>query len=411
MGDATTWFSRNLAIAGFSEHASAFTTCKELIDNAVDASRATDQQRVCISIEAIGSDVVKICCKDWGSGFTQAALEALSNLFVSTKNDTCTSTGKFGIGLKLVLLSSLKQTGQPVEVYGKTFGIKLTMKDSSIEIADFQNIHASPNSFSTSIIVYSISHDIEALQERVHAYLAELAESLPCWNFLLSGTAVTVPKVDAVFYTDQILTCSAYFCPGASDNKKLEICRSVNFVPLIFNGTDCCLLAGAVASLTQCAASLGLKELRNPGVSDLHAQISCQSESGSWGKLRIRINANLNVDKCQYVSLAKNALVADAELSASVNRAVSKVLARAKRRWPKQLQSLADAGRHAAFKIYIPALAESFANIFTKSTSQEMRMKVEELLGLSNVAGEDFKEKMIERVTAKIKESIPKQKL
>ena len=411
MADAASWFTKNLAIAGFSDHASAFTTCKELIDNAVDASRSTEKQRVSVYIEELGSGVVKISCEDWGSGFTQTALEALSNLFVSTKNDTCVSTGKFGIGLKLVLLSSLKLTGQPVEVNGKTFAVKLVLQDSAIEIVDFQNTVDLPNAFSTRITVYSISHDVEALINQVHAYLIDLAESLPCWNFYFSGKQVTAPKVEAVSYRDPIVSCSVYFLPGVTDNRKVEISRSVNSVPLIFNGTDCCIMSGAIASLTQCAPSIGLRDLRNPGVSELHAQVGCQCDSGDWGKIKLRIDVSLPVDKCVYVSLAKNALVADADLSACVNRVVSKALARTKRRWPNQLQSLADAGRQAALKIHIPALAESFADIFARSTSEEMRLKVEELLDLGNVAGEDFREKMIERVTAKIISSLPKHKL
>jgi len=412
MSDAATgWFARNLAIAGFSEHTAAFTTCKELIDNAVDASRVSGGHKVNLILEQLTPDLVKISCEDWGTGFSQANLDSLSDLFNSTKVDDCISAGKFGIGLKLILLSSIKLTGQPVEITGLDFSVILTLTNSKIDFVEFRHFSPAPDSPSTRITVFSNSADPEDLKFRVSSYLSELAQSFPTWKFLLSGAAIERHAGEVVEFQDTRFLCSLEILPGCPEKKKFEIVRLINSTPLIFNGAECALLSGAIAGLAQSAPSLGVSDLSNPGVSrSSQAELGCQG-LGAWGRLRLRVDVSLTAEACEYASLAKTALAPNPDLAAGVTRAVSKTLARAKRRWPAQLKSLADAGRQAALKIHIPALAESLAGIFGRAKSSEVRQKVEELMGFGNLAGVEFEEALVLRITARLKSGLRKTKL
>ena len=100
------WISSNLSLTGFTLSQAAFMTCKELIENALDATSSCSQPSVGLHIES-GAECLEISCSDNGSGFGVDSIESLHTVFQSTPavgGDV--RTGKFGIGLKAIAMMS-----------------------------------------------------------------------------------------------------------------------------------------------------------------------------------------------------------------------------------------------------------------------------------------------------------------
>ncbi|VWU50243.1 DNA topoisomerase VI, b subunit, putative [Hepatocystis sp. ex Piliocolobus tephrosceles] len=132
------FFFKNLSVTGFHEENALFMTVKELFDNSVDAlsnNKIRDSENVCnnnnnldsnniddinnirkkkkkkieILIKEYNKDLsfYEIICRDNGEGIEIKDLEKFSDFFLTSKEKDKTS-GKFGIGLKTILLYSFK---------------------------------------------------------------------------------------------------------------------------------------------------------------------------------------------------------------------------------------------------------------------------------------------------------------
>ncbi|SOV18281.1 DNA topoisomerase VI, b subunit, putative [Plasmodium gaboni] len=122
------FFFKNLSVTGFYEENALFMTVKELFDNSVDAlynkdkddnvdtEKDLDEKKIKIknkNIEIIVEEYdkslsyYKIICRDNGKGSKIKDLEKFSEIFLTSK-DKCSTSGKFGIGLKSILLYSFK---------------------------------------------------------------------------------------------------------------------------------------------------------------------------------------------------------------------------------------------------------------------------------------------------------------
>ncbi|SBT36862.1 hypothetical protein POVWA2_033930 [Plasmodium ovale wallikeri] len=108
------FFFKNLSVTGFYEENALFMTVKELFDNSIDAvcskkGNEKKEKRIEILIKEYNknSSLYEIMCRDNGEGAEIKDLEKFSEMFLTSK-ENCRTTGKFGIGLKTILLYSFK---------------------------------------------------------------------------------------------------------------------------------------------------------------------------------------------------------------------------------------------------------------------------------------------------------------
>ncbi|KJP87950.1 hypothetical protein AK88_02384 [Plasmodium fragile] len=105
------FFFKNLSVTGFSEDNALFMTVKELFDNSIDAlcSVKGKGKEVQILIREYKKELslYEIVCRDNGEGAEIKDLEKFSEIFLTSKDESKTG-GKFGIGLKTILLYSFK---------------------------------------------------------------------------------------------------------------------------------------------------------------------------------------------------------------------------------------------------------------------------------------------------------------
>lgn len=105
------FFYKNLTVAGFYEENALFMTVKELFDNSIDAlsNLKIEEKKVEIVVKEHNRDLsfYEIICRDNGEGIKIKDLENFGEMFLTSK-ENCKTTGKFGIGLKTILLYSFK---------------------------------------------------------------------------------------------------------------------------------------------------------------------------------------------------------------------------------------------------------------------------------------------------------------
>ncbi|CAA9988886.1 DNA topoisomerase 6 subunit B, putative [Plasmodium knowlesi strain H] len=105
------FFFKNLSVTGFCEENALFMTVKELFDNSIDALSSVKGKgkEVQIIIREYKKELslYEIVCRDNGEGAEIKDLEKFSEIFLTSKDESKTS-GKFGIGLKTILLYSYK---------------------------------------------------------------------------------------------------------------------------------------------------------------------------------------------------------------------------------------------------------------------------------------------------------------
>lgn len=106
------FFYKNLTVTGFYEENALFMTVKELFDNSVDALsnlKTGEEKKIEILIKEHNKDLsfYEIVCRDNGEGIKIKDLENFGEMFLTSK-EKCKTTGKFGIGLKTILLYSFK---------------------------------------------------------------------------------------------------------------------------------------------------------------------------------------------------------------------------------------------------------------------------------------------------------------
>ncbi|VUZ96806.1 DNA topoisomerase 6 subunit B, putative [Plasmodium vivax] len=105
------FFFKNLSVTGFCEENALFMTVKELFDNSIDALSSVKGKgkEVQILIREYKKELslYEIVCRDNGEGAEIKDLEKFSEIFLTSKGERKTG-GKFGIGLKTILLYSFK---------------------------------------------------------------------------------------------------------------------------------------------------------------------------------------------------------------------------------------------------------------------------------------------------------------
>ncbi|CRG94014.1 DNA topoisomerase VI, b subunit, putative [Plasmodium gallinaceum] len=110
------FFYKNLSVTGFYEENALFMTVKELFDNSIDSLaniKDEEEKKKKKKIEILINEYNKnlsfyeIICRDNGGGIQIKDLESFAEMFLTSK-DKSKTCGKFGIGLKTILLYSYK---------------------------------------------------------------------------------------------------------------------------------------------------------------------------------------------------------------------------------------------------------------------------------------------------------------
>ena len=452
MDTATAWFAKHLSIAGFSESFAAFTTFKELVDNGVDASRCSPLKRIIVRIDSSLADGItnstKTCpfftisVSDYGKGFTPDCVEALTGLFGTTKHDS-EAIGKFGVGLKLITLSSHKQTGKPVVIETPSFRLSLRVVKDGIDIdglvakglarsANEEDPAGSLERVSTTITAAVKCPDYSVLVRHAKRYISELSFNLVGWDLKLfvDGSEVPLDVLEptmmmGVTDANRLVHANLEIFPRREDpldqsnepsessddsdeprrsptkttTVRILIIRSVNSVPLIYNGAECSIQSASIAALTQAIASLGIQSISPAHPTDgdrLVATAKAEAiQDCKWSKIVIRSNVNLPADACEYSSLIKSGLTSkDGKLYTAVLQNVMKLFRLSKKKFPGFFRSADDVGREMAEKLYIPCIAESVTNIIKRDRNPRLREGCEKIIGRSDLPLDEFCEEV-----------------
>lgn len=415
------WISSNLSLTGFTVANAALMTCKELIENAIDATRDVPEQRASLVIEA-NADHFVITCNDNGRGFASDSVDAIHTLFRSSKVGECSvkSTGKFGIGLKAMALMSSRECG------GKDVTIRSLAEDADKDVTftigcgdsgeveikslDVSDRGSDDGGFTTTVAVCVPCCPIESFRKSLWAYLSELGRFV--------DSSITVSFIDedpVVFCEDSSLSrCVQYKDPSgfvsclvswnsdfSGENNQLSIIRFVNGVPLVTtNGSNCLLLHGVLLSLTRLSASLGI-QLGHPLVPKVDASLVASTvvvegapHESSWTQLVVRVNLTAPADQVDYACLSKSSVsgLQGSNLTMVVSRCLRVALRRLQSKFASQFQSVEAFEHKNAVGRYIPVIVHNLIEMADRVQTDEIRAKLTDLLG----ADFDAKQKLFE---------------
>ena len=386
---ASQWISSNISLTGFSVGNAAFMSCKELLENAIDATREVTEPRIDLNIDVNGSEV-EITCTDNGRGFAAESVDAIHTLFCSSKTGSGSmfGTGKFGIGLKaMVLMSTQECGGKDVCIYSQAkvavvaFNIGCSPA-GDVQIKSFEVLPDDDQEMCgvTTITVFAPCVDIDLLFKNLSVYVAELGVFLPTLSvFVQVGDSMScrvVPNVKipkSVVYTLGKFVCM-FTLTNTRTSSRVEIVRFVNGVPLVTSGGECSLLSPIVSSVRKMAPSLGIGGISaTPIVETIVSFVLDFSElpnGSSWQSLTVRVNFNCPSDQVEYTSLTKAALVLPT--TDVVNRAVRLGIKQMQKKFPTQFQSIQVWEEHKAVSVYIPQIAHNMMEMLYRSGKSDM---------------------------------------
>eukprot|EP00916_Digyalum_oweni_P022066 GHVL01036634.1.p1 GENE.GHVL01036634.1~~GHVL01036634.1.p1 ORF type:complete len:273 (+),score=55.04 GHVL01036634.1:95-913(+) len=231
------FFRKNLEVTGFGKKNGFFQCCKELVDNAVDAcNRKTGSNIVRISIEETKPLRTTIRVQDTGVGIETSNIMNLGTLFGSTKSKDIQSGGRFGIGLKSVVMHSHASGGA---------GVSAKLRVSSSDIWLFELLYNEEN----GIHVANVS-----VQKDASSWMTEFSVELP-----------TPPTDGGALLT--YLTQVSFWCENLQIQLSAiedQIIQNSNFSPqitrlLVEHGTDLCYESSILEKDTiRCKCYVGL---------------------------------------------------------------------------------------------------------------------------------------------------------
>ena len=411
--------SANLSLAGFSGDLCAFMTCKELIENAVDATCDVPDGGIRLDVDARESNWL-VSCEDNGRGFEVDSVEALCNVFSSSKrNAGRASTGKFGVGLKAMVLMCSEACKQDVvitsAIRGSGSAVKFRLSCDplgEVVMSEPHLIERSSSGWTTQVLVHCpVPPSLEEFVESVSVYISELCTSFKTpqfgVEFILDGKSIvkfpTNEPVSFVSHHDAsgLIRCTANLSFGEI-TRRITIVRFVNGVPLITPSSMACnLLQGALGVVCKLSPSLGIElgkgSVAESSTTDMvrsHVSVASGPPDSSWTSLNIRVNIVQQQSRnIEYNCLSKDAVVGVKNTSASlpivVARCVRACLKKAQAKFRSEFQSHEDFEYKCAVAKHIPCIAHSLSalceRIITSSSSSasgSLRNQIGEVEGM-----------------------------
>lgn len=410
--------SANLSLAGFSGNLCGFMTCKELIENAIDATCEGPVGSIKLEVNARESNWL-VSCEDNGRGFEVDSVEALCNVFSSSKrNPGRPSTGKFGVGLKAMVIMSSETCKQDVlitsAIRGSGSAVKFRLSCDplgEVVMSEPCLIERSSSGWTTQVLVHCpVSPSMEEFVESVSVYIRELCTSFKApqlgVEFIFNGKSIiklpTNEPVSFVSHHDAsgLIRCTASLGFGEG-TRRITIVRFVNGVPLITpSSTACSLLQGALGVVCKLSPSLGI-ELGKGSVTESstdmvrsHVSVASGPPDSLWTTLNIRINIVQQESRnIEYNCLSKDAVIGVKNTSASlpivVARCVKACLKKAQVKFRSEFQSHEDYEYKCAVAKHIPCIAHNLSAlceriIISSSSSDSLRKQIGEVEGMEN---------------------------
>ena len=200
----SSWFTDNLSIAGFSADLAAFTTCRELIENAVDASRASALKKIRIKLSEVEPNILEVAVLDWGKGMSSETVDSFTCLFESTagsshrpttSNAEIQAVGRFGVGLKLAAINSEISTGRALRV--TSGGVSFSLHADRVEII-FPTEHFPENPVTCVTAYAEISGNFRS---QFNEYFYEIKRNLGDYDLDIVGLTSAVSDEGVIIGT------------------------------------------------------------------------------------------------------------------------------------------------------------------------------------------------------------------
>lgn len=406
------WMSANLSLAGFTSDLSAFMTCKELIENALDALSDSSDGSLKLEVDAGPSNWL-ISCEDSGRGFEVDSVESLVNVFSSSNSGSAQiSTGKFGIGLKAMVIMSSEACKSDVvitsAIRGSGTSVVFRLRCNpvgEIVMSEPALIERPSLQWTTRVSVNCpVPPAADGFVRNVCAYLSELfvfRTKMHC-EFRFGGRSVVnrVPNREepmsesSVSHNDAsgLVRCTASLKFGESGPRSISIIRFVNGVPLItVNSAGCSLLQGTVGVVAKLSASLGMEVAQSIVASCIvrsQLAVIAGPPDSSWSSLVVRINIVQPSCNIEYNCLSKDGVVGVKKTSASLpvvlGRCVRGSLKKAQSKFGSEFQSHEDFEFKCALKNHIPSIAYNLSVLCGRVGSIPGREKLLKLLNTQN---------------------------
>ncbi|KAF4671606.1 hypothetical protein FOL47_001421 [Perkinsus chesapeaki] len=403
------WFMRHgMALCGGDKisNKSVFLVIKEIVDNAMDACRShgwpgVDSSRVTVELINEG-DITRFVCTDFGGpGITPEEVESIQNMFSSTKATGSGFSGKFGLGLKFVVIF-LHQAGcGPIH-------FKIVSKDSKVVKFDLMvegggdairvgevcvdDDMKQAVEFTTEVSVKlpsspELTYDI--LLQSLREYLSltssfltppQATISFQCNGQKLAGLPslkasaahpVASYKLDCVTVAIRVRREPEMNC---GTDRVVNVTRLVNSTAMmnLSGWTECCCLQALKEAIGgRMGDEFGIvkvgDEFREVGL--LSCQLNCSvfpESPSTWGAIDVYINVESG--GCQFGSLSKSSLAGFPPRNGGDHlplliAAITGGLRKIKNMGPGTFVSVADWNIKCASEIWAPMLCEMVGRV------------------------------------------------
>ncbi|GAW81602.1 hypothetical protein, conserved [Plasmodium gonderi] len=429
------FFYKNLSVTGFYEENALFMTVKELFDNSIDALSGVKGKGKEVQISIREHDrnlsLYEIICRDNGEGTEIKDLEKFSEMFLTSKDNSKTS-GKFGIGLKTILLYSFKTAYGFLHLKvrveeNKIWDFMLVIdKDLShtfvqnfkeymdkewtwsIEISVILKINNACNIYDKRISFYmkltllwkkdiNIKCCYDNVEEFTHT--CEEHHSNDDEHFLLDSlvdncTSMIFRKNHLTSYNFNVNTYINVRKSGKFDENGMRIntghiylIRYVNSMPLLGNtATDCSITKSFANFLKLYGPQFGMELFTVGNLEEIYSEepinLECfkdlneighmfrvkKSEKSTWNIIVLGID--VRGSDISFANLTKTCINEGKALSSLISKCTLGLFNSIKMQLPDEFESLSDYQLRQALDIYGVQLASSLSKIILKGRDE-----------------------------------------
>jgi len=410
------FFLRNMALSGFPQHP-FFMTCKELVDNAVDAINSEEILSTAVEVEInqnceqVGQ--LGLTVRDKGHGISPDSLGVLAEVFNSSKADddsTRGSAGQFGVGLKMVLLQARNDIGDQAALRvcarassgNLCFDLKYFSEQQRIDWNRVKGVIRTPLTEWTTEVFAPVAGDASSVQCAMQ-YMSLLVlfrnvgirvvcNGVPTQVGYGSDGRARRERLDNGLLFAGLRSensSSTYFgkrgdsfwCTRSSVEQEatdqlqpltIRLYRFANGMPLLGGGAAACAITQAVVQWASTrGADYGIVGLRahdpGDGPTDFAVVLQGQGVPGRrWNSGNLGVNVKV-AGRVKFTSLAKAVVASGADTTRAVTGALEGVFNNFKTENPHEAHSLREWRWKTIIEVDAPHLAKSMAGIAVRA--------------------------------------------
>jgi len=413
------FFLRNMVLSGFPQHP-FFMTCKELVDNAVDAIDTEEVLSTAVEVEInqnceqVGQ--LGLTVRDKGHGISPDSLGVLSEVFNSSKAEDERirgSAGQFGVGLKMVLLQARNDIGDQASLRvcarassgNLCFDLKYFAEEQRIDWNRVKGVIRTPLTEWTTEVFAPVAGDGSAVQCAMQ-YMSLLVlfrnvgirvvcNGVPTQigygtdvrgrrqrldsGLLFAGLRSDNPS--AVFFGKRgdgfwcTESCMEAEAPDQLQPLTIRLYRFANGMPLLGGGAAACAITQEVVQWARTrGAEFGIAGLRahdsGDGPTEFAVVLQGQVVPGrSWHTGNLGVNVKV-AGRVKFTSLTKAVVASCGETSRAVTSALEGVFSCFKVEHPSEAHSLREWKWKTIIEVDAPHLAKSMASIAVRSRDE-----------------------------------------